>query len=387
VSPVLANIYLNALDQFVRDTLMPANNRGTKRQWNQAYNRMTAQVSRLRKHGQREEAQRLSRLAKTIPSVEPQDPSFRRLRYMRYADDFLVGFTGPRTEAEEIKRQIGQYWQETLKLELSETKTLLTHASTEAAHFLGYDISITGYNKTRGVGGNRTLSGHPTFRIPKKVIQEKCKLYMVGEKPMHRAELLQDDVLNIVMQFQMEYRGLVNYYRMALNLRDLNRLKWIMETSLTKTLAHKLKISVAAVYRRFRATVNIPQGPQRGLKVEQVRQGKKPLTAIWGGINLVRSMHVPLDDSPPRAWSKTTQVVERLLAETCELCGSQDRIQVHHIRALRDLQKWGRRERPPWVLKMAARHRKTIVVCFTCHYHVIHGDGTQGNVTARRTRT
>jgi hypothetical protein len=196
-------------------------------------------------------------------------------------------------EAEEIKRQIEEDLRETLKLELSETKTLLTHATTEAAHFLGDDIKINGYNKKRGVGGNRTLNGRPTLCIPKNVIQDNCKPSMAGGKPMHRAELLQDEVLNIIMQFQMAYRGRVHYYQMALNLRDLSRLKWIMEMSLTKTLAHKLNISVAAVYRRFRATVNTPQGPKRALRVEQVCHGKKPLTAIWGGINLARRMPAP----------------------------------------------------------------------------------------------
>ena len=387
VSPLLANIYLNGLDQCVSNKLMSVHNRGTKRQWNKAYNRMTAEVSRLRKRGQREEAQRLSRLAKAVPTPAPHDPSYRRLRSSRDADDFLVGFIGPRAEAEERKRHIGDYLRGTLKLELSEAKTLLTHASTEAAHLLGYDITINRENKKRGVGGNRTLSGCPGLLIPKGVIQEKGKLYTAGGKPMHRPELLQADVVSIVMQFQMAYRGRVHYYRMALNLRDLSRLKWIMEMSLTKTLAHKLKISGAAVYRRFHTTIDTPKGPQRGLRVEEARQGKKPLVAIWGGINLVRSMHVALDDSPPQAWNKTTPLVERLMADTCELCGSQDRIQVHHSRALRDLHTWGRNERPTWVLPMAARQRKTLVVCFTCHRHVIHGGGTQGNVTARRTRT
>jgi group II intron reverse transcriptase/maturase len=387
VSPILANIYLNKLDQFVAHTLIPAHNRGTERQRDKAYNRLTARVSYWRKHGQREEAKRLNRLAKAIPTADPLDPNYRRLRYVRYADDFLLGFIGPRTEAEEIKRQIGKFLQETLKLELSETKTLLTHASTEAAHFLSYDISINRNNKRRGTGGNRTLSGQVTLRIPKNVVQEKYEPYMGDKKPVHRAGLLNNDVLSIIMQYQAEYCGLVNYYRMAQNLRDLNRLKWIMETSLTKTLAHKLKISVPGVYRRLRTKIDTPQGPKHGLRAEKARPGKKPLVATWGGINLIRSMHVPIDDNPPRMWNKTTEVVQRMLAETCELCGSHDRTQVHHIRALRDLQAWGRKEQPGWVLTMAARQRKTLVVCFNCHYHVIHRHGPAGNVTARRTRT
>jgi hypothetical protein len=109
-------------------------------------------------------------------------------------------------EAEEIKRQIGEYLQETLKLELSETKTLLTHAGTGAAHFLGYDITVNRDNERRG-GGNRTLSGRPTLLIPTHVVQEKCKPYMANGKPIHRTERTPDDVLSIIMQFQAEYRA------------------------------------------------------------------------------------------------------------------------------------------------------------------------------------
>jgi group II intron reverse transcriptase/maturase len=386
VSPILANIYLNKLDQFVENTLKPANSRGSKRQLNMAYNRMTAKVSYLRKQGKRKEAQTLSKLAKAIPSVDPYDPNYRRLKYVRYADDFLVGFIGPRTEAEKAKREIGEYLRETLKLELSETKTLLTHASTERAHFLGYDITVNRDNENRGVGGNRTLSGRPTLLIPRNVVQEKCKPYMAGGKPIHRAERMQDDVLSIIMQFQAEFRGLANYYRMALNLRDLSRLKWIMETSLTKTLAHKLKIHVSEVYRRFRTDIDTPQGPQVGLRAEKLRIGKKPLVATWGGISLARNMLAPINDNPPRMWNTRTEVVERMLAEICELCGSKDRTEVHHIRALRDLQKRGQKEQPTWVKTMASRQRKTLVVCYNCHRHVIHGHGTARNVAAKRTR-
>ena len=82
-----------------------------------------------------------------LPSHDPHDPGYRRLRYSRYADDILLGFTGPKAEAEEIKRQLAQFLQEDLKLELSETKTLITHASTSAARFLGYEITAQHDNR------------------------------------------------------------------------------------------------------------------------------------------------------------------------------------------------------------------------------------------------
>jgi hypothetical protein len=208
---------------------------------------------------------------------------------------------------------------------------------------------------------------------------------MAGKKAIHRAAALHDSVYSIVAQYQSVYRGVLNYYLLASNIRDLSYLRWVMETSLTKTLAHKLKISVQMVYKRYRATIETPSGPRKGLKVVVERAHKRPLQATWGGLRLLRNMKATLNDTPPKVWNVRTELIERLLADTCELCGSHDRVNVHHIRALRDLRTWGRAERPAWVIRMAARQRKTIVVCHTCHRD-IHHHGTAGNVTARRRR-
>jgi group II intron reverse transcriptase/maturase len=385
ISPILSNIYLDRLDKFVENTLMPAYTRGKERGRNKLYNRATAAVSRLRRQGRIGEAQDLSKVLRNMPTRDPNDLNYRRLKYVRYADDFLLGFTGPRTEAEDIKRQLGQFLQETLKLELSDTKTLLTHASTETARFLSYEISITRNNERRNPLGNRSFNGVPTLRIPREVVQADCKPYMARNKPIHRVEVLQDDIFSIISQYQAEYRGVVNYYSLATNLRDLSKLRWVMEMSLTKTLAHKLKISVRQVYKRLRTVLSTPSGPRLGLQMTVTRANKPPLLATWGGIGLARNMKATLNDTPLKVWSGRTELIKRLLADTCELCGSQDRVQVHHIRALRDLRKWGRAERPAWVIRMATRHRKTLVVCQNCHRQ-IHRDGNAGNVTARRRR-
>jgi hypothetical protein len=107
--------------------------------------------------------------------------------------------------------------------------------------------------------------------------------------------------------------------------------------------------------------------PYKGLQMVIQREGKKPLIAQWGGIPLQRRMDTVLNDAPYRYWNGRTEIVQRLLAETCELCGSQKHIEVHHIRALKDLKHYGRPEKPVWVKTMAARQRKTLVVCRACH--------------------
>jgi group II intron reverse transcriptase/maturase len=387
VSPILANIYLDKLDRFAEDTLVPEYTRGAHRKQNPTYEQMKFRQWYLRTRGRREEAKPLAKAMRRLPTADPHDPDYRRLKYIRYADDFLLGLVGPKSEAEAIKRRIGEFLRDTLKLDLSEDKTLLTHASTGPARFLGYHVSTTRNDKLRNRWGNRSVNGQATLRIPPDVIRERCRRYMKRGKPVHRPELQAHDAFSIVAQYQAEYLGVVNYYRMALNLRDLSKLAWIMETSLTKTLAHKYRTQVTGVYRRFRATIQTPTGRKRILRVERERDGKRPLVATWGGVSLRRNPTASLNDRPPRVWNHKTELLERLLADTCELCGSQERVQVHHVRAVRDLQKPGRRERPAWAVQMAARRRKTLVVCQSCHLRVIHRDGTQGTARRKRIRT
>jgi len=381
VSPVLSNIYLDLFDQYVEQYLTPAYNRGKQRRRNLTYKLASNAVGRARRRGEDHKVvRRMAQQARQLPSTDPTDPDFRRLKYVRYADDFLIGVTGPRAEAEEIKHQIGEFLRNTLKLDLSEEKTLLTHASTAEAKFLGYAISVNRDNDWRGVGGNRTISGQIGLRIPKGRVKEACKPYMADGKPIHRQERTPDTVFSIVRTYQAEYRGLVEYYRKALNLSSLSMLGWVMGQSLAKTLGAKLQISVARVYKRYATTVETPDGLRKVLRVEVPREGKKPLVAMWGGVSLKRVLKGDLDDEPARVWNTRTELLERLRADTCERCGSTDRINVHHVRAIRDLQTKGQKPRPDWLVMMAARQRKTLVVCHNCHYHDIHRHGTYGTV-------
>jgi hypothetical protein len=144
----------------------------------------------------------------------------------------------------------------------------------------------------------------------------------------------------------------VNYYRLADNLRTLAKLKWVMEQSLTKTLAAKHQISVRKVYQKYHADLDINGKTYKGLQVTVSREGKKPLVATWGGIPLIWDINAPIDDQiKPYQWNKS-ELEKRLLAQTCEQCGATratDRIEVHHTRALKDLEKYTGREKPQWV--------------------------------------
>jgi group II intron reverse transcriptase/maturase len=383
VSPILSNIYLDRLDKFVETTLLPAHNRGAKRQRSKEYHRHSCNYLNAVKRGDLARAKELRRKMQSIPRGETHDPNYRRLRYIRYADDFLLGFAGPREEAEEIKRQIGMFLRDTLKLELSEAKTLITHARSEEAHFLGYEV-VVHQNDQRHSEGERTINGTVGLKVPEAVIKSKCARYMKNGKPIHRVELVNNEVYSIIVQYQLEYRGVINYYQMAYNLHRLNQLKWVMETSLTKTLAHKLRTTVRKVYRRYGTQIETEYGSMKGLEETVEREGREPLVAKWGGIPLRWKKETVLNDQPiPVINGSRTEIVERLLADTCELCGSHEDCEVHHIRALKNLKMKGRKEKPQWIIAMAARHRKTLVVCKSCHNDIHAGDLAR----KRKTRT
>lgn len=384
VSPILANIYLDRLDTFVESMLIPTHSRGTARKRNTEYTRLIDRARYLRHTGRATEGRLLRQQAQRLPSCVLDDPDYRRLRYARYADDFLLGFVGPRQEAEDIKQQLADFLRTQLRLDLANDKTLITHARSTAARFLGYDVTVMQDNRSH-TNGNRSVNGVISLRVPREVLQAKCQPYLKHGAPAHRNELLHQSVFDIVTQYQSVYRGVVNFYRLAHNLRDVARLHGIMQHSLTRTLAAKLRISIPAVYRRYRAQILGEDGVRRaGLEVQIPRDGKPLLIARWGGISLAWNIDAPLEDRlVPFRWANTTEIVQRLLAETCELCGSRDRIQVHHIRALKDLNRPGRPDKPLWVRVMAARRRKTLVLCHTCHVDA-HGGRLQTSLSRHR---
>ncbi len=377
ISPILANLYLDRLDTYVETTLMPTYNRGTRRKPNPAYTRLKSRYVRLKKAGQAEEAATIWRQMQQLPSLDTTDAGYRRLRYVRYADDVLLGFCGPRQEAEEIKRQLGVFLQEKLHLTLSQEKTLITHARTQAARFLGYDIVVLNNNQKRDRRGYRSINGQIGLQVPMSVIRAKCALYCQHGKPAQRKELLDQTVYSLIVQYQAVYRGLAEYYQMALNRYQLNRLKWVMERSLTATLAHKLRLSVSQVYRRYQTSIETPEGTRLVLQVTVEREGKRPLVARWGGISLARRLKGVLNDTPPQPTLKRSELERRLLTNRCELCGSQQYVEVHHIRALKDLQGRAQGKTPKWMRVMIARRRKTLITCRKCHQD-IHKGWTDG---------
>ena len=365
-SPILSNIYLDRLDRYVETELIPQYTRGEVRKPNPTYVEVRNALKRARSRGDRVTVRQLRKQQRSLPSGDPQDPGYRRLRYARYADDQLFGFAGPKAEAEQIKARLTAFLRDDLKLELSQEKTLITHARTGAAKFLGYEITVQHANHRRSINGAVGL------RVPTAVVKAKCAPYRKLGKPEARTRLVHEDDHTVVETYGAEYRGLVNYYLLAGDVWRLNRVHWVMETSLLKTLACKYGSTVTKMAARYKTTIDTPHGPRKCLQATVTRTGRKPLTATFGGIPLKRQQKAILTDrKPPQGVIiRRTELIQRLQTGRCEMCQHTGEVEVHHVGKLAHLGRPGKPQ-PPWAHLMTRRGRKTLVVCAVCH-DVVH---------------
>lgn len=380
LSPLLANIYLNELDQYVENTLLPEHNKGKERADNPAYRHYEYHIEQAKERNDATLLKQLIVERRNIASKDVQDPNFRRLRYVRYADDFVLSYIGSRAEAEQIKQAIAAYLENNLKLQLSQEKTLITSGRREKAQFLGYAISIlhsdSKLSKRKGTTlKRRSINGSVRLGIPYGLVHTKSRKYTEKGKPIHRKELTRNSIAEIFLQYQTEYRGLVNYYRYAEDIHQLNSLKFIMEQSMMKTVASKLKISVSQAYSKYQTTTVVNGICYKTLGVTlETATGSQTFT--WGGIPLIRhhgQIAQPIDDQVRTyKWSDRSELLTRLQSNKCELCGKESKVEAHHVRKLADLKKrWaGRKEKPNWVKRMIALQRKTLIVCPTCHREI-----------------
>jgi len=387
VSPILSKIYLAQLEQFVEKVLLPANNRGDRRRPYPPYMALLNAARNKRIVGALKAAKTLRRQAQQMPSRDPHDPAFRRLWYVRYADDWLLGFSGPREEAEAIKAQLNEFLRDILQLKRSDEQTLITNARTQSARFLGYEVvNQNADDKQFRAQHRRCLNGVPGVKIPDEVIRAKCAKYRRRGKAFHRAARLNDADYRIVTPYQAEYRGFVQYYLLAYNAHRLWRVHRVMQLSLVVTRADKHRTSASKIFGKYRATVKTAHGTLKVLEARHERGGgKEALGARVGGIELRWQRKAMLTDQPKEVYGNRSEVVQRLLAQECDLCGSTDNCEVHHVRKLADLRKPGRREKPLWGRRMASRRRKTLVTCQQCHEEMHRERPSRRQVTVQIT--
>jgi Type II intron maturase len=284
--------------------LIPEYTQGKRRARNPEYRQVETALARARRCGDRAQARTLIRRLHSLPSQDPDDPGYRRLRYVRYADDHLLGFAGPKAEAEEIKQRLAAFLRDELKLELSQDKTLITHARTGRATFLGYEISIRRSDRrTRRPTATdrrdrRSINGTVVLHVPASVIKAKSALYLSRGNPACRNPMIRETDYHIVGRFGAEYRGIVQYYLLAGDVQRLHRLRWVMETSMLKTLAGKHRSTVTRMAARFKAKIQTPYGPRTCFEASVTRDGRSPLVARFGETPLKWQKTAVLTDHP-----------------------------------------------------------------------------------------
>ena len=251
---------------------------------------------------------------------------------------------------------------------------MITQANTEKARFLGYDIQ-TAIENSKQTKGKRSINGRIILTVPPEVTTDWIRKVTRKEKSIHRSELLQNSDFEIISIYGMEFQGLANYYTMAQNVSQaLYKVKYYYGQSLAKTLAAKHKKTKSWAYRKYYGT------SENGIKafimeMPNPNNPNKPLKAQFGSKPIRYNPNVVINDEKFVPYVTRNELVRRLTANVCELCGSTQNIKVHHVRALKDIQKKykGRKNPPGWVKFMMERRRKTIVVCHECHKQIHRG--------------
>lgn len=381
ISPILANIYLNELDRHVMK-IKKEFDVATKAHYTPEYTKLVGLRQRLHnkiKNSNGIEREKLIEEYKTataqmlkLPAKQCDD---KKIKYVRYADDFLIAVNGNRQDCEKIKQELTEFISTTLKMELSQEKTLITHSNTPA-RFLGYDVRVRRDQqiKPKGKFKTRSMNNKVELSIPFKDRIEKF-LFSNGIvkqrsdngklEPIHRPQLLNRTDLEIVTIYNAELRGICNYYGLASNFNKLIYFNYLMEYSCLKTLAgkHRSKVSkIRAMYKDGTGKWAIPYETKTGIK--------KMYFANYADCKGKKFTDIVPQTAKNYSHDVTT-LESRLKAKICEVCGctENDRYEIHHVNKVKNLK--GKSE---WEKIMIAKRRKTIVVCHKCHMAIHHGE-------------
>lgn len=391
VSPILANIYLHELDVYMEALCQRSSTSGIRRK-NAEYEALNLARFHARRNGDYAHAEALLQHMRTLHASDPLDPNYIKVKYCRYADDFIIMIIGSKRLAEQIREEI-RVFLETLSLVLSPEKTLITHLSDRRVRFLGYEIAKTREDTklTSNAHGvkKRTANGTIQLLVPADVIREKLKPFVRNGKAIHHNARVNAPLLDTLTTYNAEIRGLYNFYCLATDVSTkLGKFKFFHSYSLLKTVARKEKCSVAQVINRYGVDVKRKQqtGTRKVFGVTYTTQkGDKTLTYFNEPLRkkLQPQPGLTAQGMTPVTFPLRHRILDRLNANHCELCGYQsdspDQFEVHHVRKLRDIkQKYQKRGQhiPNWVLAMASLNRKTLVVCKTCHRAIHSGQNT-----------
>lgn len=391
ISPILANIYLDRLDNFMEEQICLFN-RGKGRRENPEYAKLRVRMMLLRRTYERtkdtatkeeleaikDELDKVYAERQLIKWGDPCDENYKRLTYCRYADDFVIGVIGSKSDAERIAGIVRSYVEKELRLSIAEDKYHIRHAS-KGVRFLGYDVkSYSGQKIIRVKSGScnipqRSVSERIQLIIPKDKIQAFAKQHGYGDfynhKPECRHGITCGSDAEIVSTYNAELRGFCNYYALgyAAN-KVLGSFVSLARTSCAMTIAKKHKSTTSKVIHDMKRSngewVVVQKGDKKNFefRLYRMKTDFKPKQFKYQGVDVT--------PNTAKFCFSRNELVKKLDAETCEWCGSTENVEVHYIRALKDVEKSGE----AWKVMMAARHRKALVLCRKCHVALHHGN-------------
>ncbi|MGG1152323.1 reverse transcriptase/maturase family protein [Bacillus wiedmannii] len=376
ISPILSNIYLHELDVFM-EKFVDTFNQGKSRRRTKEYREFENRLSRLKKTESewekmtdeerasniRERAE-IYKERENVPALNPMDNTFKRMKYVRYADDFIIGVIGSKNDAEEIKKEIKEFLDVNLKIELSESKTYITNANKKKARFLGYDITTqNSYKRKTSRGHYQRFQGNILLYVPyEKWVQklvEKKMIKMDGKQwtSQCRTELISIDDLEIINVYDSELRGFYEYYKIANNVSVLNKMAYFVEYSMYKTFASKYRKSMKKIIAKYskNGEFTVEYQTKSGMKEKRLIKSFKKVTKL--------SESKEIDTIPNTLkYSGRTSLIERLQAEKCEYCGATGvKLEIHHVRKLKDIKR--KKQLEKWEERMISRNRRTIALC------------------------
>jgi RNA-directed DNA polymerase len=397
VSPILANVYLHELDEFLAE-MKARFDRGNQRRVYIPYQNLSNEIVNHRHlidqllaqgrtaeaEAEKEKVRELQAKRSTMPAKNWFDSKFRRLLFCRYADDFLIGIIGSKVDAQEIMREIAAFLRDQLKLETSAEKSKVSKAS-DGAVFLGYRICTMNLRRVLRVRfqGRYTYTRGYTSLIRLFVPHDRLVRFnrrrgygdLSRLKAIHRRHLIDSSMLEIVLAYNAEMRGLANYYRLANCAKySLRKLHLLWQTSLLKTLSFKLRRSVNQVAHHLKIEGRLAVR----VKAESRKERLVEVFALKD-LDKLPELGAALDRLPNTMWTAgRSDVLVRLHARTCEYCGATGApCEVHHAHKLKDV-----KDAPLWQQVAAARRRKRTVLCRSCH-DALHA----GTLTTREQNT
>lgn len=390
VSPVLCNIYLNELDKFMEGYSICFNTNAPRKRLSPEYRASVERAYRYRRDGKKvwnqltpeerkarsKRLKELERVEKSMTPTVPLDTNYKRIQYTRYADDFIIGVIGSKADAEQVKQDVKTFLKETLKLEMSDAKTKITHTG-DRARFLGYDITVSRSQNVKKLSNGKTQrcqTGVVKLLVPRekwvgKLIEYRAIKIKINENgkerfvALHRGKLVNQSDIEILARYNAEVRGLYNYYSIANDAFKIGIFANVMKYSMYKTFACKYKTNVHEIKRRY--CIN-----NQFTVAYDTKKGRKTTTFYKDGFKRKEkaTKFDNVSELPQFSkYSKTNTLKQRIERHTCELCGKDCRnLEIHQVKKLRDLK--GNAE---WVLLMRKRRRKTLAVCPECH-RLIH---------------